>query len=80
MILLNNSSKIRSLHICVHLNPRKSYGTDYSNLYLDEGDENVYIVGDFNRRHTPLPDNAGNLSSLSVNNDHIAPMFVFYEQ
>ena len=71
MILINNSNKIRSLHICVHLNPKKSYGTNYSNLYLNEGDKIVYIVGDFNIRNNPLPNNAGNLSSLYVNNDHI---------
>ena len=70
MILINNSNKIRSLHICVHLNPKTTYGTNYSNLYSDE-DKIVYIVGDFNKRHTFLPNKAGNLSSLSINIDHI---------
>ena len=70
MILINNSNKIRSLHICVHLNPKTTYGTNYSNLYSDE-DKIVYIVGDFNKTHTFLPNKAGNLSSLSINIDHI---------
>ena len=70
MILINNTSKIISLHICVHLNPNTDYGGRYSNLYLD-WDDSVYIAGDFNNRTIPQPQAKGFLENLYIGYDNI---------